>query len=265
MNKNDNIIASVDNSLNILFSISENGNKSIRELSEIVGMSKSALHRILLTLERRGFVRQDEETKRYSLGFAILSLASALNYDLEISKLAIDDMKSLRNEVNETIQLAIVENNKIVLVNVLEGSDIIRIYSKVGKVLPITYGNFGKVFLSGMSHAKVLDYLEKYPLKSYGANTVTDINTYIEDLIKVRETGISVGVDDPIDGAYSIAAAIYDAKKQVVASLSLIGVKKISSMKNLPHIEKLVHQTAMNISNKIKLQTKSYNSEELLK
>jgi DNA-binding transcriptional ArsR family regulator len=48
---------------------------SLRELARSLGMPAPTVHRLLTVLKRRGYVRQDEETARYSLTLKMLDLS----------------------------------------------------------------------------------------------------------------------------------------------------------------------------------------------
>lgn len=51
---------------------------SLREVSRVVGMPAPTVHRLLNVLKRRGYVRQDEESARYSLTLKMLDLSFRL-------------------------------------------------------------------------------------------------------------------------------------------------------------------------------------------
>ena len=51
---------------------------SVRELARAVGQPAPTVHRLLAVLKRRGYVRQDEETARYSLTLKMLDLSFRL-------------------------------------------------------------------------------------------------------------------------------------------------------------------------------------------
>lgn len=51
---------------------------SLRELSKVAGMPAPTVHRLLSVLKRRGYVRQDDETSRYSLTLKMLDLSFRL-------------------------------------------------------------------------------------------------------------------------------------------------------------------------------------------
>jgi hypothetical protein len=76
---------------------------SLRELSKTVGMPAPTVHRLLNVLKRRGYVRQDEETTRYSLTLKMLDLSFRL---MGRSELRLHAYPVIREHVLKTGQRA---------------------------------------------------------------------------------------------------------------------------------------------------------------
>jgi IclR family transcriptional regulator, KDG regulon repressor len=66
----------VDKAIRILELLGD-GELRLTDLSSKLGEHKSTVQRLLSTLQARGFVRQNGDNKRYSLGLKVLQLASA--------------------------------------------------------------------------------------------------------------------------------------------------------------------------------------------
>ena len=62
--------------------------RGVTELSRMTGMQKNRVWRILTTLARRGYVLQDEETQKYSLGPGFLILGEAFRNRLDLRRAA---------------------------------------------------------------------------------------------------------------------------------------------------------------------------------
>lgn len=241
----------LDNAIDILMTLGSQNSKSIRELGEELGIPKSSLHRILQTFENRGFVKQDEKTLKYSVGYAILELGTGLKASNELRNIAYSVMEKLRDETGETVQLAIQEKERIVILETIDGTKELRMFSQAGKTYPLTYGNFGKVFLSEKSQAEIVALMDKYPLEKYATNSIVDPAQYVKRVAEVKAVGTSLGIDDPIDGAYSIAAPIFNHRQEIVASIAIAGVKMAIDAENIGKMEKLVRESALALSNKI--------------
>ncbi len=67
---------SIDKALDVCEALSGAPNgMSVAELARAMGLPRPTVHRLLTVLKRRDFVRQDDETQRYSLSLKMLDLS----------------------------------------------------------------------------------------------------------------------------------------------------------------------------------------------
>jgi DNA-binding IclR family transcriptional regulator len=248
-------ISIVDDTLKVISALANREDKSIRELGSELAIPKSTLYRILRTLEAKDFVRQGENSEKYSLGLKFFEFGMMLKEKFDIKNLAYPHILDLRNRTKETIQLAIVDRQEILILDTVEGTHDLRVFSRAGRRLPLTYGNFGKVFLSDYTDDEVGAMLRKYPLKRYGANSVMDNQVFVEHVKEVREKRISVGIDDPIDGAFAIAVPIMSRESKTVAAISMAGAKTQANITRLEHFKEELMETARLVSRDLGLSS----------
>ncbi|MFJ7971540.1 IclR family transcriptional regulator [Psychrobacillus sp. NPDC096389] len=244
-------LTTLDSAIDVLLALDSENSKSIRELGQELDVSKSTLHRILQTFENRGLIKQDLNTMKYSLGLMILELGKGLKETNELRKIAYPLMEQLRDETGETIQLAIQEEDKIVILENIDGTNLYRLFSQSGMTFPLTYGNFGKIFLSRMDTKEILSIMEKHPLKKYSPQSIIDPELFLKKISEVKNAGICIGVDDPTEGAYSIICPIVNHRGETVAAISVAGVKTSIALENIKETEQLIRKTALSISRKI--------------
>ncbi|MFD1066008.1 IclR family transcriptional regulator [Oceanobacillus locisalsi] len=245
-------VSSVDKAIDILIALGQSDIKTIRELGQQLDITKSTLHRLLQTLESRGLVKKDITTDKYSLGYKILELSSNLKKENEIRELAIGQMEELSRLTGDTVQLAILENNEIIIIETVEGTNTLRVFAQPGQKYPITYGNFGKVFLAYQSTSNIVNHINATPLLKYASATITDQEKFIDEVNEVKKNNISVGIDDPIEGAISMAAPITDSNNNIVASLSIAGVKTQQKISEIEKFKMYIMDYADKISNELK-------------
>ncbi len=69
-------MTSVDKAFDVCEALShEPGGMSLSDLARALKQPRPSVHRLLSVLKRRGYVRQDEDTQRYSLGIKMLELS----------------------------------------------------------------------------------------------------------------------------------------------------------------------------------------------
>jgi hypothetical protein len=70
---------SIDKALDVCEALSQSQTGlTLTDLARLVGQPRPSVHRLLAVLRRRGFVRQDEDTQRYSLTLKMLDLSFRL-------------------------------------------------------------------------------------------------------------------------------------------------------------------------------------------
>ena len=85
----DYTIGSVKKALEILKLFDEQHQElSLSELSELAGIGKSSMLRLLYTLNNESFISFDEETKKYSLGIEVYHLGQLKYNSLDVRKIA---------------------------------------------------------------------------------------------------------------------------------------------------------------------------------
>lgn len=68
MEEGKSTVRAVDRALDILLCFTQGTDFAMTEIAEKVGLHKSTVHRMLATLEERGFLERNRLTDRYHLG-----------------------------------------------------------------------------------------------------------------------------------------------------------------------------------------------------
>lgn len=152
---------------------------SLREVSKTVGMPAPTVHRLLNVLKRRGYVRQDEETSRYSLTLKMLDLSFRL---IGRSELRLHAYPVIREHVLKTGQRAFFAVPPAGEVTYIwsAGPDAVATYTAYGREMPghcaIFFGEAAKRRLScvRMSHPRDAAHPEAIVVRLGAASNVPD-------------------------------------------------------------------------------------------
>src|SRR5262245_35641978 len=99
---------SLERGLSILSSFSEaTPVLGIADVARTVGLNKSTTYRYVATLAKLGYVQQDPETKRYSLGPRVIDLGFAALNSMEITRVAAGYLQALSDETGYTVSMAV--------------------------------------------------------------------------------------------------------------------------------------------------------------
>lgn len=228
---NDYTISAVIKALKTLKLFNAQKNElTLTELSALSGIGKSSMLRILTSLEAEGFIRYNEDTKKYCLGIAIFNLANTAYGFLDIRKIAAPILKKAAVEIQLLIHLAVIEDNKIVVIDKVwptEHLDMVALVSYIGGSVPIHCTGVGKVLTAYASERKRRKMLDECRFEKYTENTITDRDTFEKLLEQVRVDGYAVNDCEHEPYLRCITRPIYNGDGKVIAAVSLSGLKDV--------------------------------------
>ncbi|HVN24875.1 MAG TPA: IclR family transcriptional regulator [Syntrophorhabdales bacterium] len=222
-------------------------NKS--ELSKIIGLSRATILRLCSTLVKYHYLRQDQESKKYSLGMRLFEQGSVIFYSLSVRKAASLPMTQLHTRIGKTIFLAILDNDELLYIDKREDSNsIITFTSKIGTRRVPYWGMCGPVLMSFLPDEEIERLLKKFPLKAHTRKSITDKQKFKAWLRKVRKQDFAVDPEATLEGITGVGAPVRDFTGNVVASVGAAIFS--SSLKNndLQRIVGEVSATALRIS-----------------
>ena len=157
---------------------------TLTELSQALDAPKSSLFPIVHTLEERRYLRQDDGTGRYTMGPRALVLGAAFSADRGLAPIT-QVMKEVASKCQETCQMGILDQDRVLYVAREDSPQPIRLISWVGTRLPANATAVGKALLSGLTNEEVRA-LYAGGLPRLTEQTITDVETLLAQLEAVR-------------------------------------------------------------------------------
>ena len=101
-------LSSVTSALHLLKALSEGESElGISNLAKRMGLAKSTVHRLAVTLLAEGFLEQNPDNGRYRLGLALFELGAAVRRRMDVSTLGLPFFGALRDETKESRRLIV--------------------------------------------------------------------------------------------------------------------------------------------------------------
>lgn len=211
----------LERALDILELLARSGTQvGLTEIATTVGGPKATVHRLLGTLQARGYVTQDPQSSLYSAGVRCFELGSLWAQNLDLRAVAAPYLVRLNEETDETVHLAIYDHGDVVYVDKLESRQPVVARSYVGRRCTATCVATGRALLAFQPTAEIRAVLER-PVPPYTDRTVTDPGELAEMLADVRRTGYGVNHGSFREGVGGVAAPIRDHTGVAVASVGL--------------------------------------------
>ncbi|MGE0285650.1 MAG: IclR family transcriptional regulator [Bradyrhizobium sp.] len=161
--------------------------RGISDLASELKLTKSNVHRLLATLQTRGYVHQLSENSRYELSTKLWQLGTQVMGRNTLIKLARPAMQRLAEVTRETVHLSVLEDIFVVYIDKIDGSQHIRAHTRLGSRAPAFTVASGKAMLTH----KPDDFLELFRphLKRYTQTTRMTITDIRKDVGLARTQG----------------------------------------------------------------------------
>ncbi|MGH3493112.1 MAG: IclR family transcriptional regulator [Sciscionella sp.] len=184
------------------------------EVAARVDLSRSTVHRILVTLEGEGLVAAGATPGRYRLGPELTRLAGSERGELRYWVRPFLEQLSL--EVNETVDLAVLIQDRVVFVDQIAAPRRLVAVSTVGATFPAHCTANGKALLATLSDEHLVRILpERFTLlQPNGAQTRDEL---MEELREVRRTGLAYDHEEHTAGISAIGSVVCDPFNAVAA------------------------------------------------
>ncbi len=245
-------IQSVQRALTILTLFSaENSRLGITEISKLMGLPKPTVHGLVQTLIEQGFLVQDPETRKYSLGLKIYELGLFLSGTLKINQISGPTAQRLAKSTGYMTRVAIWDRDMILItLNLFPTIDDTYLFKQLGlgPRVPAYSSAVGKAILSTFSKEKLEAYLDRTELVPHTPNTITSREQLVKDLDEARTSGFAVECEEYLNGLSCISAPVYDSTGHSTAAISVSGNVDLLKDPALPEIKARLKQDAGEIS-----------------
>lgn len=217
----ENILSSVDNTLELIEILSKNKEMRVTEISKIMGLGKSTVYRILQTLKNRKFVLQNENEK-YCLSLKFLEIGSKVQSRYSLIDIAHPYLEMLTNKFKETTQMGILTENEVIFidkVSPIESS--FQINSRIGAKFPLFSTACGKLFLAYSDLIDVQEYINTCSFSKYAKNTIQNKEDLLKELSEIKELGYSIDDEEMDTGVFAYAIPVFNNNNKIISSISV--------------------------------------------
>lgn len=231
-------VRAVDRALDILLCFAKHpGELSLSDIARDVDLHKSTVHRLLMSLQNKGFVRRHPQSDKYLLGWSILELISNIYNSDDLSSVVLPQMTHLRDETGETVSLYIRSGTERIRIQAVESNEPVRNVASIGKTYPLYIGASGKVLL-----AFAEDTVLAQVLASPSIPEDFNCTDFLRQLENIRADGYALSIQERDVGAASLAAPIFGRNHEFLAAVSVSGpVSRFTLQKMRAYVDVVKH------------------------
>ncbi len=215
-------VESLARGLSVLSSFSEERpTLSLTDISRRLQLNKTTTFRLLTTLETLGYLQRDRQTKLYQPALEVLRLGFVVLSGLEVKQVAAPYLRQLVDEVEETVNLAVLDNHEVVYIDRIGGKHMLNVQRPIGSRLPAYCTSTGKSILAFLPPEQLEAALAATIWESLTKNTITTPEALKKYLALVRRRGFADSNGEMIPELRAVAAPIRQYDGQVVATINI--------------------------------------------
>lgn len=200
-------VTSVQRAMHILECFdSHNRNLSISDLVNITGLNRSAVQRFLYTLESLGYLEKDNSTKRFTLTPRVMCLGYNYLKGERLVEIATPLLLEARKRIGNAMYLGTLYETDIIYLIRLPQRFLLLETTLPGRRVPAFCG--GRAILAHLPDEKVKDILNQSIMKKFTPFTIVDVEENMNEVLKTREQGYAVSLQEQVLGEISISAAV---------------------------------------------------------
>ncbi|MHA1537886.1 MAG: IclR family transcriptional regulator [Alphaproteobacteria bacterium] len=190
----------------------------LTDIAEAAGMAPAKAHRYLVSLIRAGMVERSADSGKYRLGEAALHVGLAALAGLDVMGFAGEALIALRDEIDETVLLAVWGNRGPVVVRWEESSRPVTTNVRPGSVMPLLTSSTGRAFAGFLPEAQTRPYIAEESRRDPAL-----AKEFAAVLAETRAHGLARVEGDLLPGIAALSAPIYDHQNEVAAVLTALG------------------------------------------
>ena len=218
---------------------------STTDIARKLGLPVPTTHRILTALSRLGYVSQHEETRRFRLGLAALTLGERARAVADLRPVAIGPLRRLSEATGETALLTVLtpERDRGVCLERVETSQPLRLSVQPGRQLPLHAGASQKALLAFMPDEDI-DRVLAQPLERFCRSTITGQAALRRELTTIKARGWAGSYEETNVGVWGVAVPVLSSS-DVVCAVGIAGPSARLSAQRVREDIGLVHESAV--------------------
>ena len=230
--------------LDLLDVVADSGTIGLPALAARLGLTRSTTHRLATALVERRLLSQAPR-EGYSLGSKLLELGYLAGQQMDLPRLARPHLERLWEELEDTVHLGVLEDDRAHYLDKLTGRRRINISSRVGDRQPIRSTGLGKALVLDETEARWRElYRKEGPATAEGPSE----EQWIEWMRGYAKRGVAFDLEENEDRIRCVAAPVRGPSGAIVAAISVSGAAQYMDDERMTALTDDVRQCAKAIS-----------------
>lgn len=195
----------------------------LSEIAAALGLTRSAVFRLVYTLRHMGFLEEIEGSRSFRLGARVLNLGFAYLSGQDIIEIARPELELLRDRTGVTAHLAIRDGSEVLYLSCVQTRTGFLSNMNVGSRVPAYASPMGWLLLADLSPREVAQLFAGMRLAALTTQTPHDVAALLARIAEAAARGhvVSRGIMEA--GGSSVAAPVLGHDGAVAAAIDVSG------------------------------------------
>ncbi|MEU9848455.1 IclR family transcriptional regulator [Streptomyces sp. NPDC047985] len=207
-------IESLDTGLRLIQLFLTRDRLTVSEAAASLCVGRSTAHRVLSTLEGRGFAVRDSSGRGYAAGPELVRLGLPAGFGAAVRRRLGAVLDDAVRRTGETVQSAALIGDQVIVTDGRESSHPVRVMLELGRTYPAHATAGGKLLLSSLTEEQVRALYPGEELPGYTPTTLITRSALLAELAHVRCRGYAVSRGESVAGLHTVAVPLAGSSRR---------------------------------------------------
>jgi IclR family transcriptional regulator, acetate operon repressor len=218
----DGSVRAVERALSLLEAMADEARGvGLSDLARKVGFPVSTVHRLLVTLQGRGFVRYDQRAGLWSIGRTALAVGTNFAETRNLVAAARPIIERIGADSRELINLGVLDERRVVFLSRYDPGARRVSAPRTSQAIPAHCSSIGKAIMASLPDRELHAIVGERELPAVTPNSIVRPPALLTACCKIRQTGFAIDDEENTIGLRCVAAPIFDEYRRPIAALSI--------------------------------------------
>ncbi|MFF1924439.1 IclR family transcriptional regulator [Streptomyces sp. NPDC058221] len=204
----DYTIESLDTGLRLMQLFLTHDSLTVSEAAGRLSVGRSTAHRVLSTLEGRGFTIRDSSGRGWSAGPELVRLGRPAGFDAAVRERLGPVLDDAVRRTGETVRSAALVGDRIIVTDGRESPHPVRVVLETGRTHPAHGTAGGRMLLSRMTTDQVCALYPQERLPEANPRTPVSRSALLAELADIRACGYALSRGESAPGMHTVAVPL---------------------------------------------------------
>jgi len=225
----------------------------ITQISKMLGIGKSSISNIVSTFEQMGYLEQNKESSRYTLGLKLLEYSFIINEHLGYQRLFYDIMQDISTQFNTITYFAIYRDKRVFYL--CNSYPSVAAYNYpyrtiLGENAPLYCTAIGKSMMAYLP-AEELEEVLKLERTAFTDSTIIDEQALRAEIAAIRKQGYALDREEHEYGILCVGVPVFSGSNELFGAFSMSSINLDFSPENISVYTRVMKEAAQAMRERI--------------